>query len=352
MAEANANPDLDGAMSPELALEMESLKTTERAALLMVLLGEQQASEIVGYLNPREVQALGTAMVGVSDVSQEAVDQVLDEFIGELKKQTNLGIGLPDYIEGVLNRALGPERASSVLSRILPSSSSKGLELLSWMTPRAICDMIADEHPQVIAIILSVLEDETAADVLTFLPAAIRPQVIRRVALLDTVQPNAMAELESVMAKQFATSTTSSASVGGVKAAANIMGKTKLEIETSVMTDISGEDEDLAMRIQDNMFDFENLVDLDNRSIQILMRTLEQEQMAYALKAAPEPVVEKFMANMSQRAGAMFLDEMEQMGMVRVTDAEDAQRDIIRQARKLQDAGEIILASADGGGFV
>jgi flagellar motor switch protein FliG len=352
MAEANANPDLDGAMSPELALEMESLKTTERAALLMVLLGEQQASEIVGYLNPREVQSLGTAMVGVSDVSQEAVDQVLDEFIGELKKQTNLGIGLPDYIEGVLNRALGPERASSVLSRILPSSSSKGLEILSWMTPRAICDMIADEHPQVIAIILSVLEDETAADVLTFLPAAIRPQVIRRVALLDTVQPNAMAELESVMAKQFATSTTSSASVGGVKAAANIMGKTKLEVETSVMTDISGEDEDLAMRIQDNMFDFENLVDLDNRSIQILMRALEQEQMAYALKAAPEPVVEKFMANMSQRAGAMFLDEMEQMGMVRVTDAEDAQRDIIRQARKLQDAGEIILASADGGGFV
>ena len=161
-----------------------------------------------------------------------------------------------------------------------------------------------------------------------------------------------MAELEAVMAKQFATSTTSSAALGGVKAAANIMGKTKLDVETSVMTDISSADEDLAMRIQDNMFDFENLVDLDNRSIQILMRTLEQEQMAYALKAAPEPVVEKFLSNMSQRAGAMFLDEMELMGMVRVTDAEDAQRDIIRQARKLQDAGEIILASADGGGFV
>ena len=337
-------------MSAELALEMESLKTTERAALLMLLLGEQQASDIVGYLNPKEVQALGTAMVGVSDVSQEAVDMVLDEFISELKKQTNLGLGSPDYIEGVLNRALGPERASSVLSRILPSSSSKGLEILSWMTPRS---MVGNEHPQVIAIILSVLEDETAADVLTFLPAAIRPEVIRRVALLDTVQPNAMAELESVMAKQFAQSTTtSSAAVGGVKAAANIMGKTKLEIETTVMTDISGEDEDLALRIQDNMFDFENLVDLDNRSIQVLMRSLEQEQMAYALKAAPDPVVEKFLSNMSQRAGAMFMDEMEMMGMVRVTDAEEAQRNIIRQARKLQDAGEIILASADGGGFV
>ena len=352
MAEANADQNFDENMSPELALEMESLKTTDRAALLMLLLGEQMASEIVGYLSPKEVQKLGSAMVGVHDVSQEAVDRVLDEFIGELKKQTNLGLGSPDYIEGVLNRALGPERASSVLSRILPSSSSKGLEILSWMTPRAICDMIVDEHPQVIAIILSVLEDETAADVLTFLPPAIRPQVIRRVALLDTVQPNAMAELEAVMAKQFATSTTSSAAVGGVKAAANIMGKTKLDIETSVMTDISDEDEDLAMRIQDNMFDFENLVDLDNRSIQILMRTLEQEQMAYALKAAPEPVVEKFLANMSQRAGAMFLDEMEMMGMVRVTDAEDAQRDIVRQARKLQDAGEIILASAESGGFV
>ena len=186
---------------------------------------------------------------------------------------------------------------------------------------------------------------------LTFLPPAIRPQVIRRIALLDTVQPNAMAELETVMAKQFATSTTSSAAVGGVKAAANIIGKTKLDIETSVMADISGEDEDLAERIADNMFVFDMLVDLDNRSIQILMRTLEQEQMAYALKAAPEPVVEKFMANMSQRQGAMFLDEMEQMGMVRVTDAEDAQRDIIRQARNCK-MRAIILASADGGGFV
>ena len=148
MAEVAAEQDNSLPMSPELALEMESLKTTERAALLMLLLGEQQASDIVGYLNPKEVQALGSAMVGVHDVSQEAVDRVLDEFISELKKQTNLGLGSPDYIEGVLNRALGPERASSVMSRILPSSSSKGLEILSWMTPRSICDMVGDEHPR------------------------------------------------------------------------------------------------------------------------------------------------------------------------------------------------------------
>ena len=351
MAEANQEGTAEE-LSPDLSLEMESLKSNERAAILMLLLGEQQASEIVGYLNPKEVQALGSAMVGVHDISQEAVDRVLDEFIGELKKQTNIGIGSPEYIEGVLNRALGPERASSVLSRILPSSSSKGLEILSWMTPRAICDMIIDEHPQVIAIILSVLETETAADVLTYLPEQTRPEVIRRVALLETVQPTAMAELELVMAKQFATSTTSSATVGGIRAAADIIDKTKLEISQGVMDDIGGKDEDLAMRIQDNMFDFENLVGLDNRSIQILMRSLEQEQMAVALRAAPEPVKEKFLSNMSQRAGERFLDEMEMMGMVRVTDAEDAQRDIIRQARKLQDAGEIILATADGGGFV
>ena len=221
------------------------------------------------------------------------------------------------------------------------------------MTARSICDMIADEHPQVIAIILSVLEDETAADVLDLFAACdSSSKVIRRIKpLLDTVQPNAMAELETVMAKQFKTSTTSSAAVGGVKAAANIIGKTKLDIETSVMADISGEDEDLAERIADNMFVFDMLVDLDNRSIQILMRTLEQEQMAYALKAALEPVVEKFMANMSQRQGAMFLDEMEQMGMVRVTDA-DAQRDIIRQARNRKMRAITFLASADGGGFV
>ena len=229
------------------------------------------------------------------------------------------------------------EQGATVIYSVRSEARKASLDKLLADKPVFICDV----------------EDETAADVLTFLPAAIRPEVIRRVALLDTVQPNAMAELESVMAKQFAQSTTtSSAAVGGVKAAANIMGKTKLEIETTVMTDISGEDEDLALRIQDNMFDFENLVDLDNRSIQVLMRSLEQEQMAYALKAAPDPVVEKFLSNMSQRAGAMFMDEMEMMGMVRVTDAEEAQRNIIRQARKLQDAGEIILASADGGGFV
>ncbi len=351
MAEVDINAAV--ALGAEVNLELESLRSTERAALLMLLLGEQQASDVVGYMNPKEVQALGTAMVAVSDVSQGAVSRVLDEFILELKKLTNLGLGSTDYVEGVLNRALGPERAASVLSRILPSSTSKGLEILSWMTPRAICDMVGTEHPQVIAIILSVLEDETAADVLTFLPAMIRPEVIRRVALLDTVQPNAMAELESVMAKQFAMSTTaSSAAVGGVKAAAKIMGKTKLELETDIMSSINEEDEDLALRIADNMFLFENLVDLDNRSVQILMRSLDQEMLSYALKAAPEPVAEKFLSNMSQRQAAMFVDEMEMMGMVRITDAEDAQRDIVRQARKLQDAGEIVLASAEGGDFV
>ena len=136
MAEVTTDQETGRPMSPELALEMEALKTTERAALLMLLLGEQQASEIVGYLNPKEVQSLGSAMVAVNDVSQEAVDLVLDSFISELKKQTNLGLGSPEYIEGVLNRALGPERASSVLSRILPSSSSKGLEILSDDAPR------------------------------------------------------------------------------------------------------------------------------------------------------------------------------------------------------------------------
>ena len=343
----------DDGLSPEVGLELDSLRSVERAALLMLLLGEQQASNIVGYLNPKEVQALGSAMVTVNDVSQDAVSQVLDEFIRELKKLTNLGLGSTDYIEGVLNRALGPERASSVLSRILPSSSSKGLEILAWMTPRAICDMVGEEHPQVIAIILSVLESETAADVLAFLPEGVRAQVVQRVAMLDTVQPNAMAELESVMSKQFAQSTSaSSAAVGGVKAAAQIIMKTKLDMGDNILTSITENNEALALKITDNMFAFENLADLDNRSIQTLSRQLDQEELAVALKAAPENVVNAFLGNMSQRASAMFLDEMEMMGPVRVTDAEDAQLSIVRQARKLQDAGEIILASPDGGDFV
>jgi flagellar motor switch protein FliG len=333
----------------QLALdkEMSQLSGTQRAAVLMLLLGEQQAAEIIRYLNPKEVQALGAAMVSVADLSQEAVNAVLDEFVLTIKKQTNLGLGTTDYVEKVLKRALGDDKAASVLNRIMPGQSTKGLDILSWMDPRSIADMIYGEHPQVIAIILSVLEHQVAADVLTYLPDEARPEIMQRVASLDTVQPSAMSELEAIMKKQFSNnSSTKSSSFGGVKAAARIMNLTKTELEASVIVGLNKLDPDLTLRIQDNMYTFENLTTMDNRGIQVLMRNVDTDQLMIALKGATEPVKDKFFGNMSERARSMFKDDMEAKGPMRITDVEEAQKKIMRTARKLADAGELML----GGG--
>ena len=332
-------------MTEELQEELDGLSGTQRAAVLMLLLGEQQAAEIIRYLNPREVQALGGAMVSVADLSQEAVNVVLDDFVTTLKKQTSLGLGTGDYVEKVLKRALGEDKAASVLSRIMPGQGSKGLEILKWMDARSIADMIRSEHPQVIAIILSVLEYDVAADVLNFLPPESRPEILQRVASLETVQPSAMEELESIMKKQFSTnSSAKSSSFGGVKAAAKIMNFVKVDLESSIMSGLAALDADLMQKIQDNMFTFENLVGVDNRGIQVLMRNVEPDMLMTALKGAPEFVKEKFFDNMSSRARVMFIDEMEGKGPLRITDVEDAQKLIMRIARKLSDAGELVLA--------
>ncbi|MBZ4209846.1 MAG: flagellar motor switch protein FliG [Comamonadaceae bacterium] len=329
------------------AKELASMSTTERAAVLMLLLGEQQAADIIRYLNPKEVQALGASMVAVSDLSQEAVNAVLDEFVATIKRQTNLGLGTTDYVEKVFRRALGDDKAASVLGRITPGHGSKGLEILSWMDARSIADMIQDEHPQVVAIILSVLEHEVAADVLIFLPPDSRAEVMQRVANLETVQPSAMEELESIMKKQFSNnSSAKSSSFGGIKAAAKIMNLTKAELESAVMKKLGEMDADLTQKIQDNMFTFENLTGVDNKGIQVLMRNVEPDLMMSALKGANEEVKEKFLGNMSERARGMFKDDMEAKGPMRLADVEVAQKTIMRIARKLADSGDLVL----GGG--
>ena len=339
-------PDItDLTMSDELRAELDELTGSQRAAVLMLLLGEQQAAEILRYLNPREVQALGGAMMSVADLSQEAVNVVLDEFVATLKKQTSLGLGTGDYVEKVFRRALGEDKALSVLSRIMPGQGSKGLEILKWMDARSIADMIRGEHPQVVAIILSVLEYDVAADVLNFLDPENRPEILQRVASLDTVQPTAMDELEEIMKKQFSSSSSAkSSSFGGVKAAAKIMNFVKVDLESSIMGGLEKLDADLMQKIQDNMFTFENLAAVDNRAIQVLMRNVEPDLLMTALKGAPEYVKDKFFDNMSSRARVMFIDEMEAKGPLRLTDVEEAQKLIMRTARKLSDKGELVLA--------
>ena len=340
--------DAEIAANEALERELGEMTGVQRAAVLMLLLGEQQAAEIIRFLNPKEVQALGGAMVSVSDLSQEAVNAVLDEFVATIKKQTNLGLGTTDYVEKVFKRALGDDKAASVLGRIMPGQGSKGLEILSWMDARSIAEMIRGEHPQVTAIILSVLEHSVAADVLNFLPSESRPEIIQRVANLETVQPSAMEELESIMKKQFSNnSSAKSSSFGGLKAAAKIMNFTKTELEASVMGGLSELDPELMQKIQDNMFTFENLIGVDNRGIQVLMRNVEPDLLMIGLKGASDLVKDKFFGNMSERARGMFRDDMEAKGPLRIADVEDAQKNIMRSARKLSDAGDLVLGGGD-----
>ncbi|MEY4362716.1 MAG: Flagellar motor switch protein FliG [Pseudomonadota bacterium] len=335
-------------MTDALRNEMAAINSTQRAAVLMLLLGEDLAAEIIRYLNPKEVQALGAAMVQVANFSQEAVNVVLDEFVEGLKKQNALSMGNTDYVEKVMRRALGDDKANSVLNRIMPGQGTKGLDILTWMDARGIADMIRGEHPQVIAIILSLLESEVAADVLTFMPGDVRPEVIQRIASLDTVQPSAMAELETIMKQQFSKAASAqSSSFGGVKAAAKIMNNTKTELENSIMNGLNDIDPELMLKIQDNMFTFENLVSVDNKGIQVLMRNVEPDMLMLALKGASDAVKDRFFDNMSERARSMFKDDMEAKGPQRMVDVEDAQKKIMRIARKLSDSGELILGGAD-----
>ena len=344
---ADAATDNKAATDEALRKEMAAMTGTQRAAVLMLLLGEEQASNIISFLNPKEVQALGAAMVQVADLSQEAVNTVLDDFVATIKKQTSLGLGTSDYVEKVFKRALGDDKAASVLGRINPGRASKGLEILNWMDARSIADMIQGEHPQVVAIILSVLENVVAADVLNYLPPETRSEVIQRVASLETVQPSAMEELEAILKKQFSNNSSSkSSSFGGIKAAANILNLTKTALEASVMGGLKTLDPELMQKIQDSMFTFDNLVSVDNKGIQVIMRNAEPDLMMKALKGASDAVKDKFLGNMSERARGMFKDDMEAMGPMRLSDVEDAQKIIMRSARKLADAGDLVL----GGG--
>ena len=344
-------PEEKPEISP-LQLEFNAMSGTERAAVIMLLLGEQQAADVIRFMAPREVSALGTAMVGVADLSQDLVNLVLDDFVATIKTQTNLGLGTPGYVENVLKRALGDEKAATVLGKIMPPASSKGLEILQWMDAKSIGEMINEEHPQVIAIILSVLEHDIAAQVLEFVSENKRAEIIQRVATLDSVQPSAMEELEGIMAEQFTSNTSAkAASLGGVQTAAQIMNFAKVDVASSVMSGVSSMDEALATFIQDKMLTFENMAEVDNRSIQTLLRSIEQDMLMSALRGADERTKDKFLSNMSERARDLLVDDMEAKGPIRVSEVEAAQKGIMQIARKLSDDGEIMLAGA-GEAFV
>ena len=331
----------------------EKLNNTQKCAILMMLLGEEEASEILKNLGPKEVQQLGKEMYNVQGLDQDTVNQVLDEFLAVIKQQTDLGMGSSNYIKNVMTKALGENKAQSVLGRITPTESNKPIEILDWMDARSVAELISDEHPQIMALIISYLEAGVAADVLVLLPEDIQSDIIHRIATLETVQPDALAELERVMQLKFKTNTSLRASsVGGIKAAASIMNYTKQNMEQRVMKNLGEKDRNLAKEIQESMFTFDTLILMDDRSMQTLLRNVDQEILIIALKGTDDALKDKIFSSMSQRAAANIKDEMEVLGPVRLTEVQEAQKAVINVARTMSDEGTIVLAGRGGDDFV
>ncbi|WP_367401427.1 flagellar motor switch protein FliG [Solimonas sp. SE-A11] len=316
----------------------------ERAAILLMSLGEAEAAEVLKHMGAKDVQKVGQAMASLTNVSRERANEVMDRFVMELDNQTALGVGADDYVRRVLVGALGEDKASGLIDRILLGRNSKGLEALKWMETRAVADLVRNEHPQIVAIVLAYLDPDQAAEVLELLPERMRGDVLMRIARLDGIQPAALRELDEIMEKQFSGGTNlKSSSVGGLKVAAGILNLMDSSMEQTIVARIGEVDADLSQRIQDLMFVFDDLGEVDDRGIQTLLRDLSTETLGMALKGADARIKDKFVRNMSKRAGEMLLEDMEAKGPARVSDVEAAQKEILAAARRLADAGTISL---------
>jgi len=325
-----------------------ALKGVDRAAILLLALGEADAAAILTHMGPKEVQELGLAMATMTNVRTESMETVMRSFVDTLRDQTSLGVDSDEYIRNVLTKALGTDKAGGVIDRILLGRNSKGLEQLKWMDARSIAELIRLEHPQIIAIVLSFLDADQAAEVLSVFPERVRPDIVMRIATLDGIQPAALQELDEILEKQFSgASSVKSSSLGGVKTAANILNLIEGSIESSIIEQVNSADQDLAQEIQDNMFVFENLIEVDDRGIQTLLREVASDQLMLALRGAEEGLKEKVFKNMSKRAAEMLRDDLEAAAPARLSDVEAAQKEILLVTRRLSEAGEIMLG---GGG--
>jgi flagellar motor switch protein FliG len=316
-------------------------------------LGEKDAASILAHMGPKEVQELGLAMANMHKVSTSQMETVMHSFVDTLRNETSLGIDSDEYIRNVLTNALGKDKAGGVIDRILLGRNSKGLEQLKWMDPRSVAELIRLEHPQIIAIVLSFLDSDQAAEVLSEFPERVRPDIIMRISTLDGIQPAALQELDEILEKQFSGATNvKSSGLGGIKTAANILNLIEGSIESNIMEHVMSIDQEIAQDIQDNMFVFDNLIDVDDRGIQTLLREVASDQLLLALRGADEGLKEKIFKNMSKRAAEMLRDDLEAAPPVRLSDVEAAQKEILTVARRLADAGEIMLGGGGGEEFV
>ena len=321
----------------------------EKSAILLITLGEDHASEVLKHLGPKEVQKLGHAMAALRSVPRTRVAEVITEFQEAAAASAAVNIDTDAYVRSVLTKALGDDKAANLISRILQSSDTNGIESLKWMDAPTVADLIRNEHPQIIATILVHLEHDHASDVLNQFTDRLRNDVVLRIATLEGIQPEALKELNDVMLRLLSGSANiKKSAMGGIRSVAEILNFMGTANETTVLDAIREYDPDLAQRILDEMFVFENLLDLDDRAVQTLLREVQSDSLILAIKGASEELREKIFKNMSQRAAEMLREDLESRGPVRVADVEAEQKEILKIVRRLADEGQIQLGGAGG----
>lgn len=325
----------------------EHLKPIEQAAILLLSVGEANAARIMRHLTPKDLQRVGAQMANMSDVNSADVALVMERVLFEAGAATGLSVGTETYIRNVMIEALGEERATTVIDHILMSDKTKGLEGLRWTNPKLVANTIRGEHPQIQAVILSYLYPDQAAEVLAQFPDKVRSDLLMRIATMETVNPAALQELNKIVEGELTGSGLQQGHfLGGVKFAADIMNNFESVAEQQLMDHIKEADELLGNRIQDLMFVFDDLKNVDDQGIQALLREVSSDGLVLALKAADDELKQKVFGNMSKRAGELLRDDLEARGPVRVSDVEKAQREILAVARRMADAGEIRLGGS------
>lgn len=321
----------------------------EKSAMLLLTLGEDAAAEVLKHLSPREVQKLGHAMAGIKSVPRERVEKIIEEFDGHTAKGSPLSAD-ENMIRAMLTKALGDDKAANLIGRILQGGDTAGIESLKWMDAATVADLIKNEHPQIIATILVHLEFDHAGEILKMFTERLRNDVLLRIATLDGVQPNALRELNEAMTRLLAGSASNvkKAAMGGIRHAAEILNFVGQAAETAIVDNVREYDPDLAQKILDEMFVFENLLDVDDRGIQLLLREIQSDSLILALKGSSPELRDKIFKNMSQRAAEMLKEDLESKGPVRLSEVEAEQKEILKIARRLADEGQIQLGGKGG----
>jgi flagellar motor switch protein FliG len=325
----------------------------ENAAILLMSLGEEEASEVFKHLAPKEVQRLGETIARMRAVTRERVESVIDRFEKVAASESMLVADSNEYVKAVLRRALGEDKANLLIDRILQGADVTGIESLKWMDPSSVAELLRNEHPQIVAAILVHLDFDQAAEVLKLFPERQRNEVMVRIATLDGIQPLALRDLNEVMSKVLSGGDRSKKSnLGGVKTAAEILNMLGSAVETSVLDFVRETDNDLAQKIMDNMFTFDDVEKIDDKGIQALMREVQSESLVIALKGATPTLREKIFKNMSTRAADTLREDLESRGPVRLSEVEAEQKEMLKIIRRLVDEGQIVLATGGDDEFL